>query len=562
MRSGLNIKETLRETFPVGLFLCCCLLFGNAAHGQDENPDQKPAAKADAGKKEEAEEPKVVPWIYRPYEIKIWLMFDESARWTTEVKEKLEQRVQQYLETREPSAWRIHVDTLRWGQHDDLRAKDVSVDAFDETLYDSLQEESIDKLFLVRVNDQYSHLELLVNELDTTGWSLGPVFEQKILDPLLLQHSIGSTICDAFRPIARIESMLTENPILSVRAFGLMFRTVQEGEEFKSVADKTSPCWIDDKEIFEPVKRTANRDKKFELSKVEQFEFTLLVQESKVEDRANFECRVVSVNRAEAALGRRGGKQTQRYAIVMRTPPGDSTIYLYTMRGPSFDEMEESPLNGYEIYSRSIYGTDDSTEFLGKTDWRGEMIIPPGEEKVRLLFVKSGERLLARLPIMPGYKPYEKKLLPDDDARIFAEGVVSGLRSQVLDLVARREVLLERMTQSLRQGASGLDSTLAFYEMFDELTDLAGFQDLLATTERRLQSNDSRQQNKIDAMFEELNTFARDTIRPVDDSEIDEMVLAAKQGLWDKVQDLVIKRLARKKREKDAEAAANQEATE
>lgn len=563
------------------------------AQAQDAKVEDADAATNTQAADQNAAPAKPVPWMYRAYKVRVWLMLDSSSCWSPAVVQGLEARILQHLEQVEPSAWRIEMETLPLGARADIRGRDLAIEDLDESLYDQLQEDQVDKLFLVRVNNQFSHLEVLSNEIDAVGWSLGPVYERNVTGLGHLANVAADMICDSFRPIARVENTLTENIIMSVRAYGLMFREVPtvedssetpevDGEEaagdegtetdeastpgpstvsYTSVPDRSSPCWIDEKQIFEPVIRKANRQKRFELAKVEHPEFTLLVQETKVES-PTFESRIVSAKRAEVALGRRTGKMTERYGIVVRTPPGVTTIQLVTMRGPSLSQLQEEPLNGYEIYSRSIFGTDDSTEYMGKTNWEGKIDIYPGppEEPVRLLYVKSGERLLARLPVMPGYKPVMKETLPDDETRINAEGVVSGLRARVLDLVARREVLLERMTQAMLKGPSELETTLTYFDMYDELMDLADWLDMLTSTQRRLVSTDKRQQSKIDAMFEELQTFAKEEIRPIDDSEINQMVLAAKKGEWDKVRELIIARQARKQKEKEAEEKAAAEA--
>ena len=42
---------------------------------------------------------------------------------------------------------------------------------------------------------------------------------------------------------------------------------------------------------------------------------------------------------------------------------------------------------------------------LGLTDWRGIIDVPPDELPLRLIYVKNGTHLIARLPVVPGYLP-------------------------------------------------------------------------------------------------------------------------------------------------------------
>jgi hypothetical protein len=300
-----------------------------------------------------------------------------------------------------------------------------------------------------------------------------------------------------------------------------------EGAEATLVPNKSSPCWIETGEVFEPIVRQSNRQRKFELKDVEALEFTLLVQQEATEG-PYVRAKIVSVNRSEAALGRKKGRNTEKLGIVVRTPPGKTKIRLFTMRGSNRNDLQEVPLNGYQIYSRSIYGTEDSLEYLGKTNWDGVIEISPGgTERVRLLLVKNGERNLARLPVMPGYKPIMEKMLPDDEDRIIAEGVVSGLKSETLDLWARRQVLKERIRMALEKNEFAIANR--YFELYRQMLSINQWNDLLAEYERRLASSEKRQQAKISAMFKELTDFSQKEFKLADDTEVQDMMLKARQ---------------------------------
>jgi len=119
-------------------------------------------------------------------------------------------------------------------------------------------------------------------------------------------------------------------------------------------------------------------------------------------------------------------------------------------------------------------------------------------------------------------------LLPDDEARITAEGVVSGLRIELLDLVVRRKVLIERAKISLE--GNDLKSADQFYTLYSDLMNLNQWNDYLATIQRRLATNDRRQQTKIDKMFVELRESAQAGIKVEEDGMIQEMMLKARKA--------------------------------
>jgi hypothetical protein len=62
-------------------------------------------------------------------------------------------------------------------------------------------------------------------------------------------------------------------------------------------------------------------------------------------------------------------------------------------------------------------------------------------EKPLWLFVRSGQNLLARVPIVPGIRADEVLELPDDTLRLEVEGQVAQLQSELVDTVARRAVV-------------------------------------------------------------------------------------------------------------------------
>jgi hypothetical protein len=67
------------------------------------------------------------------------------------------------------------------------------------------------------------------------------------------------------------------------------------------------------------------------------------------------------------------------------------------------------------------------------------------------LYVKSGDVVLARLPLVPGISPLEIAELADDTRRLEAEAFVRGFQGEVLDLIGLRTLLSTRVRNLLRQ---------------------------------------------------------------------------------------------------------------
>jgi hypothetical protein len=68
-----------------------------------------------------------------------------------------------------------------------------------------------------------------------------------------------------------------------------------------------------------------------------------------------------------------------------------------------------------------------------------------------LYYIKNGDTLLARLPIVSGMQSLEEAKLPDDRKRLDAEAFLKGVQNDVLDTVIRRKILETRIKTRLDQ---------------------------------------------------------------------------------------------------------------
>ena len=137
---------------------------------------------------------------------------------------------------------------------------------------------------------------------------------------------------------------------------------------------------------------------------------------------------------------------------------------------------------------------------LGLTDWRGMIAVERTDLPLRLIYVKNGSHLIARLPMVPGFLPHEVMALPSDDKRLEAEAFVKGMESTVMDLVARREILSSRIRRRIQEGK--------FDQARQLLDEIKGFQtkedlEMMLTSRQQagLSSADAWQQQRIDQML-------------------------------------------------------------
>lgn len=140
--------------------------------------------------------------------------------------------------------------------------------------------------------------------------------------------------------------------------------------------------------------------------------------------------------------------------------------------------------------------------------------VPPAavtKEKVQLraplflYYVRNGETVLARLPILVGLNEKEVAELPDDSRRLEAESFLRGLQGEIVDAVARRQMLAMRIQARVKEG-KGEDAR----KLLDELKRVATYDRLAKTLEsvqRKVLATDRppipfATQKRIDTMFD------------------------------------------------------------
>jgi hypothetical protein len=95
-----------------------------------------------------------------------------------------------------------------------------------------------------------------------------------------------------------------------------------------------------------------------------------------------------------------------------------------------------------------------------------------------LYYIKNGDTLLARLPIISGMQPLEEAKLPDDRKRLEAEAFLKGVQNDVLDIVIRRRILETRIKNRLDK-----KETAEAMENFQDLKRLKSYEKLITEVE-------------------------------------------------------------------------------
>jgi hypothetical protein len=422
-------------------------------------------------------------WLGTPYDATCWLVLDPRPELTAQA-ESLKQQVARTLSVRFGQAVSAAVE--RPPEH---LAASLLAGIEPEAELSELGDAG-DKLFIISVQATSSGWNCSVRELDrhTRLWS--PPWTGEVASMLELERAIWAAVGQVFRPVGRIYRVRQGVAEVHMRAAHL-------------AVQPHSALLPDVGQILLPViGKTDRQGGAAKDSRVEQVPWTLLEVEA-ASDKA-LRCRVISGLRSP--LRARTTRLAERYAIVTRPHLAATTVRLVSPNG--------QPLAGYELYERRT--GDTGSRLLGATNWRGELAIVADQRPYRLLYVKSGELLVARLPLVVGCQAVVTAQVRDDTLRLRAEGFLLGLRDELLDETARREVIAWQLERQLDDPTLTDEQVRRVRKTLDGLKSMEVRDAFLRQLELRqtdFQSDDRGVQGLIDRMFRDMRTTIQRVLR-------------------------------------------------
>lgn len=364
-------------------------------------------------------------WEYSPYKVQVWIADNGRFAAMPSQREQLATDLSQLSDLAGLSEWTTDVKWMppevHWAPGEP--AANLTVDRMRKAAKEIV---SFDKLFLVQfVGAAPTRVEVSECDLQLRHWS--EVETANIENDSLLADTIFQLVRRAFRPIMQLES--PNEKLIWGRARAIQLAT-----------SKDSPIRIPAGSILWPATRYNDRSGE-PLAKdgIVPAEFTRLSAKEVRGDRVL--CDIYSGIRNP--FRKRMGVRSERYALLIK-PRYTSTKIEIVKRSEEAD-----PLIDYEIYDKP-FKPDEEPKLLGRTDFLGrlDVLVDPAAP-LKLLYVKCGNQLLARLPIVPGELPLIRVPIGDDELRLQAEGFILGMQSATMDAYARRLELTARFKRRL-----------------------------------------------------------------------------------------------------------------
>lgn len=429
-----------------------------------------------------------VNWEYSPYSVKVWVAFGHSAESTERLMAQIAETISQRSYVVAGATWAVETVQCPAELQYAVATNPQSVTIDDvKAVGESVLKED-DKLFLVGIRAEMTSSVITVRELDCRSRVWRPVLSRRVVQPDRIPREAFAAVADAFSPLVRIEIPKGRTAQVRIRAGGL-------------ITSASSPSQIHDDDVLLPIIRRNDRlGEPEKVLGVQVVPWTFLTITGR--QGAVLQCTIHSS--MSSALGGRSSSRTVKLALAVK--PRGQTTYL------RLETRDESrlPLGGYEIRSK-----DPETEasgLVGQTDWRGMLEVPKAGHPLRILYVRNGGQLLARLPMVPGLETESTAQVRNDDLRLEAEGFVKGLQTRVMDLVARRHLYIARFRRHLKKNE--LDKADALLQEFRKLDTRSNLLRQLHEEEQRTKSPDKRVQAKIDQLFNDTRQLLQKFLDP------------------------------------------------
>lgn len=420
-------------------------------------------------------------WEYTPYQIQVYLLAAPGNFVPSERLQQIAAHLAERSDTVVGGGWKLQVDVAP----PNLAA--ALAGGWEGLVAEEIPESnsSPDKVIVVSVAPG-TDAGIEAREFDCRARQWGAVRRRSVTQPWRLPREAFLALTEAFAPLARIEPLENKQTRLRMRAGGMPPRDSQWQ-------------WTAPGEIFRCVLRVNEPSGK--LRSVQEIAWTLL--EVEAVESTSVLCHLETGIRG-ALTSRRG--RFDLFALGLR-PSADSTRLELLARTP-----DARPLAGYDVDATDRAAT--SIVRIGRTDRAGAITIPPGDGAYRILLIRDGQELLARLPMVPGAATVMTAKIPDDTQRLEVEAFVVGLQESVVDLVARRAVLLARV--GTRLDANDLAEAEKLLEELRRMETREQLLQRIATERRRFNSSDPTVQGKIDRLFDETTQLLGQYLNPAD----------------------------------------------
>ena len=358
-------------------------------------------------------------WELRPYRIQIFLGFAARPEFGGQLPATLAGRLAERTASLQGGAWNVTAVPAPEALQQAMSASLAGVTA------EVLPKEALqaDKVMLVEVSAAGGGYQVAARELDVATGLWSALVARPFAHLLKLPDACSAAVFEAFAPLARLSALKDRQVVLRLRASALKPRDpalapVKPGGVFRLVAL--------------PVAAEGGAGEGQAAPRATPIPWSFCT----VEEIAQDELRGRLETGLQDPLPDRWETSLEVLALAVVPPRRPTILTLKASAPPSL------PLPGYEVYASPPGAA--SPVLLGRTDRQGSLQVPPADHLLQIVLVRHGDQWLVRLPMVPGLEPRLSAAVAHNDHRIELDGRVAALRDAVVDLAARRQMLLGR----------------------------------------------------------------------------------------------------------------------
>lgn len=316
-----------------------------------------------------------------------------------------------------------------------------------------------DKVFLATLEADAAQIRTSALEWDKSSQTATAMTSRLGYEPRVAVDRLFAELLSHFRPIASIEATAEDGNSAELRLRG--GELIPPDAQLRPLAAGM---------FLRPYYR--HLDRKKELRQLQTIPWSYL-QVTAV-DRGRLQAEIKSSFKGVLTASRR---RTELMAIAVKPRFEATSVRIYP-RG-----QKDNPLSGtrVDILNRPPTKEDAVADRLTLyTNRFGEAPVPAvSDHPLQYVYVMSGKNVLATVPFIPGDQPRVELEVPDDSPRLAVEGEVEILEAELIETVARREVLIARALGHARAAEWEPAERLV-----SELKDLATREALQARLER------------------------------------------------------------------------------
>ncbi len=498
-------------------------------------------------------------WILTPYQMRVWMTVDSSPQLQALNTEAVARSVNAMVDNWVGAAWdmkfeqpprKIYTDLLY--NFDDIGILDIAAlyeplpvkkeakiravqydkQADDESSTGETEEveaqeprfppekqelispnllRQLDKLYAISLRYESGSYELGLTEFDTNARVRVLTAKRSFRNLETLPAQIFSCLKQVFSPIAQVEY----NGVTDGKTARIKIRAAA------MVADvgAGSPIMMQEGDVLRPVVRKNDRstqapeyDGVIEVTWTYMYINDLTLQQDEdlgvIRSNGTGKGQVISTfTMLRNPIAARRNTLQEKYGLLVRPVQESSLLKIVA------NDRENYTLQGYNVYAKSPKidpeaEGDVPTVLIGQTDWRGAIEVTQdifkeqGATKLVVIYVRNGQQVLARLPIVPGYRALEEVKLPNDDYRLQYEAFFVGFQNSILDYTVQQAVYKIRIEHHINKDeeekARKLLKELSKVPSADALNDVLNKRQAILQDDPNIDANTKR---KIEGMF-------------------------------------------------------------